>query len=197
MKKSDPDSAQQLPYNGQAHSVLFYTDDAFLLDGLCQFVRAALTEEESVVLVVTKKHRNGLAKRLMVYGVDMSSTINKHRIIVLDAADTLSKFMDRGEPDYRKFASTVGSIIRKAESQGHPHRKRVAVFGEMVAVLWAAKKWEAAIRLEQLWNELSETHFFYLRCAYPMSGFRGKQKGEPYAAVCAEHSTVIRAEVFA
>jgi hypothetical protein len=65
MKKSDPDLAQQLPYNEQAHSVLFYTDDAFLLVGLCQFVRAALTEEESVVLVVTKKHRNGLAKRLL------------------------------------------------------------------------------------------------------------------------------------
>jgi len=39
------------------------------------------------------------------------------------------------------------------------------VFGEMIALLWADKKFEAAIRLEQLWNELSKTHFFDLRCA--------------------------------
>jgi hypothetical protein len=57
-------------------------------------------------------------------------------------------------------------------------------------VLWAEKNFDAAIRLEQLWNELAKRISFYLPCAYPGSGFQG----EPYCAVCAEHSAVEPAE---
>ena len=48
----------------------------------------------------------------------------------------------------------------------------VVVLGEMVAVLWAQKKYEAAIRLEDLWNELALTSSFCLCCAYPANAFR-------------------------
>ena len=48
----------------------------------------------------------------------------------------------------------------------------VVVLGEMVAVLWAQQKYDAAIRLEELWNELALTCSFYLCCAYPANAFR-------------------------
>ena len=67
----------------------------------------------------------------------------------------------------------------------------------MVALLWAEKNFRAAMRLEQLWNELGRTHSFYLRCAYPASGFQDEQKGEPYASICGEHSAVMLAEACA
>jgi hypothetical protein len=69
----------------------------------------------------------------------------------------------------------------------------VVVFGEMVAVLWKQKKYNSALLLEQLWNELAKTQFFFLRCAYPAKGFRGDMKGEPYHTICAEHSVVFPA----
>jgi hypothetical protein len=61
----------------------------------------------------------------------------------------------------------------------------------MVALLCARGNVNAAIELEQLWNELAQTHSFRLRCAYPMTE---ELKGEPYAAICAEHSAVLSAE---
>ena len=64
---------------------------------------------------------------------------------------------------------------------------------EMVAVLWEQKKYDAAVRLEQLWNELARTHSFYLCCAYPASEFQGELKTERYAAICAEHADVVSA----
>jgi hypothetical protein len=69
-------------------------------------------------------------------------------------------------------------------------QKNVAVFGEMVAVLWAEQKYEAAVTLEQFWNDLAKTHSFYLRCAYPTSSFRDVQS-DWYTAVCEQHSSVI------
>ena len=69
-------------------------------------------------------------------------------------------------------------------------------------MLWAQKRHHAlkghrktghaAIRLEELWNELAQTCSFYLCCAYPLSAFREK-KGASYATICAQHSEVVSA----
>ena len=63
--------------------------------------------------------------------------------------------------------------------------------GEMVTLLWADGKSQAAIRLEQLWNQLAKTHSFQLHCAYPLNLFSGERDGEPIQEICAEHSHVV------
>lgn len=176
-----------------AHVVQFYTEDSFLLDGLSTFFANALKSGESVVCVMTKVHRRGMVKRLSAHGVDVAELIKLGRLTILDCSDALQKFMDAGVPNRQRFLREFSSVIRKAESAAAVRDRRVVVFGEMVAVLWAQKKYDAAIQLERLWNELARTNFFYLRCAYPVKGFKGKMKGEPYATVCAEHSVVIPA----
>jgi hypothetical protein len=42
-----------------------------------------------------------------------------------------------------------GNILRTLQAAAVAKRRKVVVFGEMVAVLWAQKKYEAAIRLEE------------------------------------------------
>ena len=49
-------------------------------------------------------------------------------------------------------------------------------------------RFRVEIELEQLGNELAQTHSFHVRCAYPMTE---ELKGEPYATLCAEHSAVL------
>jgi hypothetical protein len=71
--------------------------------------------------------------------------------------------------------------------------KPVAVFGEMVGVLWSQRQFTTALEVEKLWNDLATIHYFYLRCVYPASGF-GDEMKIPYATVCAQHSHVISAE---
>jgi PAS domain S-box-containing protein len=66
----------------------------------------------------------------------------------------------------------------------------------MVALLWAEGKPEAAIRLEQLWNELARVHSFHLHCAYPISYFHDERHAELIEKVCAEHSHVIPDETY-
>jgi hypothetical protein len=48
-------------------------------------------------------------------------------------------------------------VACEKESQRRP----VVVFGGMVGMLGAQKKYDAAIRLEQLWNELALTCSFF------------------------------------
>ena len=177
------------------HSVQFYDEDAVLLEGLSQFVGDSLGADGSAVVVATRAHREGLTQRLEVRGVDTATAIEQGRYIVLDAAETLSKFMLEGWPDPARFAAVMGDVVARAKEAAGPNG-HLAAFGEMVAILWAQGKFDTAIRLEQLWNELRQTHSFALRCAYPMAGFNREDHGEPFLKICSEHSHVIPGESY-
>jgi hypothetical protein len=56
----------------------------------------------------------------------------------VDADQALSEFMDANEPRRGRFLELFGAKIREAENAAVV--RRVVVFGEMVAVLWAQKK---------------------------------------------------------
>ncbi|MDB5074058.1 MAG: sensor histidine kinase, partial [Chloroflexi bacterium] len=178
------------------HNVQFYSDDAFLLDDLSRHIGSALGAGEAGLVIATKSHRDGLAQRLTARGLDLNLAATLGRYVALDAAETLSKFMVGGRPDAERFAGVVGGVIARATAGRQGERVRVAAFGEMVALLWTAGQSDAALRLEQLWNDLSRIHSFDLRCAYPMRAFSQADDGELIGKVCSAHSGVIPAESY-
>ena len=180
-----------------AHGVQFYGDDAYLLDGLTRFVGGALGAGDSSIIIATKAHRDGLSKRLLGCGIDTAVATHQGRFIALDAAETLAKFMVEGWPDAERFHQVVGSVVAQCRLSGRTNQSKLAAFGEMVALLWAEGKPEAAIRLEQLWNELARVYSFHLHCAYPISYFRDERHAELIEKVCAEHSHVFPDETYA
>ncbi|GAC1440860.1 MAG: hypothetical protein NVSMB58_37950 [Terriglobales bacterium] len=178
----------------EEHVVQFYTDDMFLRECICEFVRSAIADSDSAIVIASKKHRDGLAQRLQLRGVDVKEAVKQGRYLVFDTQTALSKFMDGKLPDKKRFNALFNLRIERAlVASGSSHR-RVAIFGEMVAVLGAEHNFDGALRLEHLWNELAASQPFHLRCAYPAKAFQGKQDSEAYAAVCAHHSAVISAE---
>jgi two-component system CheB/CheR fusion protein len=66
----------------------------------------------------------------------------------------------------------------------------------MVALLWAEGNRDAAIRLEELWNDLARTETFALLCAYPISHFDDAGYAKPFAEINAAHSWVTPAESY-
>ena len=173
------------------HFAQFYEDDAFLVNSLGVFVRNGLSAGDAVIVAATKAHREGLDELLRAQGVGLHSG-NLGSYVHLDAAETLARFMVDGMPSAQRFADVLGGIIASTK-QG----RRVRIFGEMVALLWAEGKHAAAIRLEELWNELQQTHSFRLCCAYPVRAFGREAMAQPLIKVCSEHSGVIPAESYA
>ena len=177
----------------QGHVVRFYEDDTDLVDNLCAMFTEALDAGESVAAVITRSHRQDLLERLIEHGIDVNEATKTGRLTVVDAVEALNGFMDANGPNRERFLFQFGNVVRNTAAAAVHNNRPVVVFGEMVAELWARTEYENAIRLEQLWNELALTHSFYLCCAYPVSGFQGGLKGEPYSRVCAEHSEVVPA----
>ena len=179
-----------------AHTVQFYGDGAFPIDDLARYIGSALGAGDAGVVIATKAHRDKLSRRLKALGIDVALATRQGRYVSLDAAETMSHFMRDGWPDAARFAEIIGGVIERAGRGSQGKSRRVAAFGEMVALLWAEGKPEAAIRLEQLWNDLAKTHSFDLHCAYPMALFHQVEDAEAIGEICTAHSHVVPAESY-
>src|ERR1700690_218168 len=189
-------SAQSRDLGHLAHTVQFYGEDSFLLDELSRFVGTALGAGDAAVVIAAKAHRDGLAERLKSRGLDAAKAIEQGRYILMDAAETLAKFMRDGWPDAELFTEAVGSALGQAAVAAGGMNSHISAFGEMVALLWIQGNAEAAVRLEQLWNDLAQNYSMSLRCAYPMSGFDREYHSDSFLKICAEHSHVLPVETY-
>ena len=178
---------------GQAeHFVQFYETDTFLLNSVSGFLGAGLGAGNAAIMVGTQSHRDGLELALQTHGLDLSGLRASGQLVILDAAETLAKFMLNGSPDPVLFREVVGGLITRSAAG----RQQVRIFGEMVALLWSEGNSAAAIELENLWNELQKTHPFILFCAYSLNGLGGESQCQPLLDVCTTHSRVIPSESY-
>ena len=189
-----PGAPPQFPTHEQrAHTVQFYSEDQVLLDEVSRFIGTALGAGDAAIVIATPAHREGLAQRLSQSGLDISRLATEGRFVALDAAETLSKITLYGFPDRSRFTELIGGQILSAQKRTE-REQPVAIFGEMVALLWAEGKSTAVLQLEGLWNEVAKTHSFCLRCAYPIGSFYREEHGEPFLKICGQHSVVIPGE---
>jgi hypothetical protein len=168
------------------HTAQFYQTDKALLESLARFVAAGLTSGESVVVIATPIHLRELASALALLGVDLQAATAEDRFITLDAEIGLASFMVQNWPNDERFSAFVDNLLRRAAVNG----RRVRVFGEMVALLWARGQAAATVRLEHLWQQFCKTHSFSLFCAYPKTGFT-KDPTDSFAEICAAHTQVL------
>lgn len=147
------------------HILQFYESDGFLLETMSAFIDAGLRADEICFLFATRAHHESLLERLRENGVDIDEARTQGNYVWFDATDVLAKVMLNGTPEPERFARVVGNAITQAaESQRH-----VRIFGEMVPLLWVQGNLDAAIRLEELWNEwYHRLNTFSLLCAYPI-----------------------------
>jgi PAS domain S-box-containing protein len=189
-----PSIAQTPGSDHDGHFVQLYTDDGFLIDVLSRFIGGAIAVGDGAVVIATKAHQDGLAQRLKARGVDTAKAISQGRYVLLDANETLARFMVNGSVDETRFTNTISDVLTQVGNAADDKDPRVAVFGELVALLWAAGKPQEALKVEELWNNLAQKHSFSLLCAYPITGFKNERHIEPFLKMCAQHSSVAPSE---
>lgn len=179
-----------LRYNESGHFIQFYENDAFLLDSLSELVSTDLATGDTCIFIATQTHQDGLEERLKANGLDLATAQMQGKYISLNAIETLSQLMIDGLPDADRFAEIIGKMIVQATKD----QCQVHIFGEMVALLWMEGNQAAALRLEELWNNLYNTlrHFsLFLFCVHPLSSFAGEMHSEQFLKICRQHSHVI------
>src|SRR5450830_77263 len=164
------------------HFVRFYDDEELLADEIAQHLLAALTQQGSAIVIATPARVAAILPRLRAASAVAPDLLA--RLVVRDAADTLAAITTDGWPDDDRFDAVVGTLVRETGSTGAP----LHAYGEMVALLCAEGRFEAAVRLEQLWNTLAERTTFSLFCAYPWTLFPTVELANSFAAICQAHT---------
>jgi signal transduction histidine kinase/ActR/RegA family two-component response regulator len=143
------------------HAVQFYADDGTLCDAVSGYVGTGLAIGERVLVVATRDHWKVIAKRLVDHAFDVDRALASGSIDFLDAHETLAKISIGSAPDAALFERVVGEHV--------PRSGRTRAYGEIVDLLWKDGNLAAALRLEELWNQLLTERPLTLLCAYVVS----------------------------
>jgi anti-sigma regulatory factor (Ser/Thr protein kinase) len=171
------------------HVVQFYEHERQLGRAVGRYLTAAIEDGAVGLAIITEAHRRLLEAELESAGLDPETCRRDGSLILLDAAQTMSQFVDQGTVDPAGFQRVVGSVVRQATETGKPLR----AFGEMVALLWEAGDVPAAIELERAWNELARELPFALVCVYRSESVQGDELAQPLLEVCFQHTAVLSA----
>ena len=169
------------------HVVGLYDRDDDLVVGIAEFLADALANDGTAIVIATPAHCAAVDAALTRAGVSVASLAGSGSYVVLDAADTMASFMRHGRPDADLFDATIGAIVARAAARGGP----LALFGEMVALLWDEGNLEGALELEARWNHLADHYAFALFCAYAMSSLETSGDLSAARRMCDRHSSVI------
>lgn len=177
------------------HCVQFYKDDGFLIRSVAKHLASSLSRGGAAIAVASEVHLNRIGKALAL--LELSPEDLGGRYIAVNANEALSEFMRDGMPDAARFSAFLGELLQRAKCNSGADQIPIAAFGEMVAVLWAEGKREAAVQLGELWNDLLRQHPFSLLCAYPLSHFSCTEDSELFSRICSQPSSLVPAEDFA
>ncbi len=177
---------------GAEHFVQFYKDDSYIVNSIAEYVIHGLKSNETCFVVASGEHLIEIEAIINSFTNGLAIAESEGRYIPLDAAETLSQIMAGEMPDADRFLSVVGTKVAAAAATG----RKVRIFGEMVGLLCAKENYAAAIRLEELWNELKKDHPFSLFCGYSMGVLDSGTASDHMSQICGTHSRVIPDETY-
>jgi hypothetical protein len=173
------------------HGVQVYRDVSELADSVATYLAAGFAAGDSAVVIATAEHWERFADRLFLEGWNTAELERIGLLYYADADATLAAFMVDGSPERTRFEQVVGGVLDTVSTR-FPGR-RIRAFGEMVDLLCAAGNPQAAVALEELWNDLAARRNFSLLCGYHLDLFDRGSQVSVLPNVCRTHSHVLPA----
>ena len=137
--------------------------------------------------MATPGHCAGFEARLAADGVNVGAARRDGSLVCLDATRVARRLTRGGQVNLAAFGTQFRPAILAAGEAPGP----VRIYGEVVALLWAAGQVNAALELEGLWNELGREIPFSLFCGYPRHLVDSSQHQGAVAEVCRLHTAVV------
>jgi DNA-binding NarL/FixJ family response regulator len=156
----------QRPEHAHRHDVGFYPNESSLLNAWAEAATTAFAAGHTVILLAVDSRRKAFREILQTSGIDIDAAIAQKRYVTLDPWDMLSQFMVDNWPDEALFQKTVSPVVVEALSASTAKEPRVMVCGECAPTLWREGKGDAALRVEQLWDKITQAHGVDTLCGY-------------------------------
>lgn len=176
------------PHSG-GHFVQLYEDEGALTKNAGHYLWEGLRRGDGVLIITSAERQAVFSEHLDRLGAGLDQLIGARQLVFCDAHPMLSRFMVAGQPDWFRFEKSLRAAIRQVRPADDTRDLRA--YGEMVGILWKARRFAAAIRLEQLWNKLLEQSSFSLYCAYAIDIFGKASEIGNLGDVLCEHTHLV------
>jgi hypothetical protein len=171
----------------RGHYVQFYKADEPLLNrNVGQYLWEGLLRGDGLLVIASRQREESLTGNLRRLGVDVATAQRERQLLILNAEETMARFIVDGEPDPSLFDETIGEALHLVKPRGPD--AGVRAYGEMVGVLWEAGQYEGAIRLEEYWNKILEASGITLFCGYPIDVFGKDLDSSNFQALLCAHT---------
>jgi hypothetical protein len=168
---------------------LYGVDEQLLARNVSRYLAEGLKRGDGLILIATSLHADSILGQLRDATSEVASALREGRLVSLDAAATLARFMCDGQPDRAMFETVIGGVLREVRARATSGKVRA--FGEMVGLLWAGGNRLAAILLEDYWNDLMKGNDFSLFCGYPIDLFGDLSEMEGLHSVLSTHTHLL------
>ena len=170
------------------HFAQLHRDPQALTEAVTLYVQTGLRRGNGVVVIATPGHIELCLNKLRREDMDPGTYIKTGQLELHDAELTLRKFMRHDMPDWDDFRKAIGAVFERVRAFG---RGTTRAYGEMVNVLWHEGKQDAAIRLEEYWNELARLYPFSVFCSYMLDVHQHETYCGPIEEIGRTHSDVL------
>lgn len=170
-----------------SHLMLAYGSEQALVSRVTEFLIGEAKMGRHVAAVANAEHTAQFVDELKRQG--FSDAQRRISFTFIDAAIALSKILVSDYPDEECFEEVIGDRIRAIACRSDI--SGVSAYGEMVGLLWQAKQFPAAVRLEQLWNALLARVPFRLFCSYPIDPFSDEFDAGVLGAILCAHRELL------
>ena len=169
------------------HHLQLFDSSKSLAETVAAFLMAGFNRGEPLLVVATPEHRDLLSTKLEAAGLNVRNAMISSRLTMLDASQTLDKFMRQDAPNAAAFDEVVGTLVGRIANG-----RRVCIYGEMVDVLAARGNYKGAYQLEVLWNDLGRRECYTLFCGYASGHFGDPKTAQALHDICEAHSELHR-----
>lgn len=174
------------------HFAQFYKDDHYIVNSIAEYVIHGLKSGDACIVVADGVRLTEIEHLIGGFIPDLDQAKSDGSYSRLEARETLSRIMKADEPDAAAFFSVIGPLVERAAARG----RQVRIYGEMVGLLCSQQNYPAAIKLEELWNDLKNDHSFSLFCGYPMAELEDHGAATYMSHICDVHTNVIPDESY-
>jgi DNA-binding NarL/FixJ family response regulator len=181
-------TSKRISSKPRRHEGAFYSSEELLLGEWTAIAETALNTGATFIVVARDSILYGLQDGLQTRGVNLVRAVGEGRYISLDVAELLPQFMIDGCPDETRFWEDATSLMLAAAKASTAAQPCVVACGEIAPTLCRQGNTEAAIRVEQLWDELARTYHLDIFCGYAGDCACRDRRGEVFDRICAVHT---------
>lgn len=169
------------------HQCHFYRDDASLTANVAAFFAPAFREGQAMVSFGTPAHLAGIERRLRTDGFDVEAAQRRGQYLTFDARAAADALLQGDLPTVERFEDVVGAEVARAGRDFGA----VRAFGEIVSLLWRDGRRQAALRLEEMWNDAIGLYPLSLLCGYNVRAFTSAHDAAGVTGIIAAHTGVL------